>query len=148
MPGKDTPQQSSTGVIAYIKVRNEATKGVTSAKRQFERRLAQEIKENPKRFWNYVRSKTKVKSGISDLTKEDGSKTKSDEEKAEVLNDFFASVFTRDDTTDIPELDVKYDGAPLEDIVTTSDKVLKKLKKLNPSKSPGPDAERGSRRLS
>ncbi len=53
-----------------------------------------------------------MKSGISDLTKEDGSKTKSDEEKAEVL-DFFASVFTREDTTDIPEPHVKYDGAPL-----------------------------------
>ena len=63
---------------AYIKLRNEATKGVRSAKRQFERRLAKEIKENPKGFWNYVRSKTKVKSGISDLVKENGDKTSSD----------------------------------------------------------------------
>ena len=35
---------------AYIKLRNEATKGVKSAKRQFERRLAQEIKETPIRI--------------------------------------------------------------------------------------------------
>ena len=41
---------------AYIKLRNEATSGVRSAKRQFEQKLAQEIKENPKGFWNYIRS--------------------------------------------------------------------------------------------
>eukprot|EP00057_Strongylocentrotus_purpuratus_P009185 XP_011663659.1 PREDICTED: RNA-directed DNA polymerase from mobile element jockey-like [Strongylocentrotus purpuratus] len=124
---------------AYIKLRNEATKDVRSAKIKFERRLAQEIKENPKGFWNYVRSKTKVKSGISDLIKEDGSKTTSDEEKAEVLNEFFASVFTREDVTTIPEPEVKFDGDPLEEVVITTEEVLKKLKKLNPSKSPGPD---------
>ncbi len=32
---------------AYIKLTNEATKGVRSAKRQLEKMLAQEIKENP-----------------------------------------------------------------------------------------------------
>jgi len=31
------------------------------AKQQFERKLAMDIKSNPKRFYAYVRSKTKVK---------------------------------------------------------------------------------------
>ena len=48
----------------YVKLRNAATHGVRSAKIEFERKLADEIKENPKSFWSYVRSKTKVKKGI------------------------------------------------------------------------------------
>jgi hypothetical protein len=124
---------------AYIKLRNEATKGVRSAKRQFERKLAQEIKENTKGFWNYVRSNTKVKSGISDLSKDDGTKTSCDEEKAEVLNSFYASVFTQEDVNIIPEPDTKFVGEPLMDAVILEEEVLKKLKNLKPTKSPGPD---------
>ena len=45
------------------------TKDVKNAKREYEKKLAAEIKDNPKAFWKYVRSKTKVKSGIKDLKK-------------------------------------------------------------------------------
>ena len=56
-----------------------------------------------------MRSKTKVKTGISDLDKEDGTRTKNDEEKANVLNDFFASVFTREDLSHVPEPELKFE---------------------------------------
>ena len=65
------------------------------AKRSYERKLAEEIKVNPKSFWKYVRSKTKVKQGISNLERQDGSFAHTDEEKAEELNKFFASAFGR-----------------------------------------------------
>ena len=123
----------------YVKLRNAATYGVRSAKREFEKKLADEIKVNPKSFWSYVRSKTKVKKGISDLDKEDGTRTQNDEEKADVLNKFFASVFTREDLENIPDPEMKFDGTPLEGLNISSDEVLKKLMKMNPSKSPGPD---------
>ena len=125
--------------LNYVKARNEATKEVRRAKRQFEKRLAKEIKNSPKGFWNYVRSKTKVKSGISDLIKDDGEKTQTDEEKADVLNNFFASVFTQEDISHIPDPEPRFDGEPLKDVKFDKEEVLKKLKNLNPSKSPGPD---------
>ena len=54
--------------------RNLASKGVRNAKRKFEKNLAAEIKKDPKCFWKYVRSKTKVKkTGINDMEREDGS---------------------------------------------------------------------------
>ena len=88
----------------YIQARNDATKEVRRAKHQFEKRLAKDIKNSPKGFWNYIRSKTKVKSGISNLIKDDGTKTQTDEEKAaDLLNNFFASVFTQEDMSYIPD---------------------------------------------
>ena len=62
-----------------------------------------------------------------------------DREKADVLNDFFSSVFTRENLTDIPEPNPKNNKDTLEDIQFTEEEIMKKLKKLNPTKSPGPD---------
>ena len=123
----------------YCRARNAATNEVRRAKRTYERKLAEEIKVNPKSFWKYVRSKTKVKKGISDLKRKDGSVAYSDEDKAEELNSFFASVFTREDSANVPEPETKYHGDKLVTVTVTTEEVLKKLKKLNPSKSPGPD---------
>ena len=125
--------------LKYIQARNAATKDIRGAKRNFEKKLAADIKTNPKSFWKYVRSKTKVKAGISDLEKGDGSYAHTDSEKAEVLNEFFSSVFTREDLKDIPEPRSRNKEDILEDILITDEDVLKKLQKLNPTKSPGPD---------
>ena len=123
----------------YCHIRNEATKEVRKAKKYYERNLANETKTNPKAFWKYVRSKTKVKSGVKDLLKEDGSYAHTDGDKAEILNSFFASVFTDEDLSDVPVPDNMFDGDKLTDVVFTVEEVAKQLQKLNPTKSPGPD---------
>ena len=124
---------------AYCKARNEVTKEVRKAKRSYEKKLAEEIKDNPKSFWKYVRDKTNVKQGVSDLEKEDGSFAHTDEEKAEKLNKFFSSVFTIEDDSDIPEPDLKHIGDTLSSITISREEVKKKLQKMNASKSHGPD---------
>ena len=73
----------------YTRSRNKATYSVRKAKRNFERKIALDIKNDPKSFWNYVRSKTKVKTAVGNLLKPDGSMTNNEAEKAEVLNIFF-----------------------------------------------------------
>ena len=96
-------------------------------------------------FMNLIRygynncSKTKTKSGISDLRKDNGSLTSTDLEKAEVLNRFFISIFTQENTETMPEVESFSKGIPLEYIEITSNMVFKKLSALNPSKSPGQD---------
>ena len=44
--------------MKYCAARNKATKATIYAKKNYERNIAQNIKENPKNFWSYVRSKT------------------------------------------------------------------------------------------
>ena len=105
----------------------------------FKYQLVNDIKDNPKAFWYYARSKTKTKSGISDLRKDNGSLTNTDLEKADVLNNFFISVFTQENTNTMPEIDSFSKGGPLKYVLITPNMVLKKLSALNKSKSPGQD---------
>ena len=59
---------------------------------------------------------------------------------ANILNEYFASVYTEEDTSEIPIVPIVYRGNnPLRKIEITVDKVKMKLKKLNSNKSAGPD---------
>jgi hypothetical protein len=64
--------------------------------------------------------------------------TSSDKEKAEVLADFFSSVFIVEVDSDLPAVECRTNHQ-LDSIEITPDKVEKKLKDWKISKSPGPD---------
>jgi hypothetical protein len=123
---------------AYAQARNQAKWACRKAVRDFERKLAQEAKTNPKAFYAYARSKLKTKEGIADLEDGDGGVATSDAEKAEVLNTFFSSVFTKEDVDNIPTFEPRSE-VKLENFNITATEVRKKLQKLKPNKSPGPD---------
>lgn len=86
-----------------------------------------------------MRSKTKTKSGISALEKQDGSLTTSDQETAETLNNYFTTVFVNEEIEVIPHMESRQPTTPLTNINITEELVDKAIRKVNPSKSPGPD---------
>ena len=90
------------------------------AKRNRELIISKDIKSNPKKFYQYIASKTSKKDNIPDLVTNDGSRVKSDIEKANVLNLFFNSVFTKEKLDHIPEFEyqVKEDNFVSESSVT------------------------------
>ena len=67
---------------------------VRKAKALRELNLARDVKKNKKSFYRYVSDKRKTRENVGPLQKETGDLVTWDMEKAEVLNDFFASVFT------------------------------------------------------
>ncbi|KFQ20880.1 hypothetical protein N332_01897, partial [Mesitornis unicolor] len=67
---------------------------VRKAKAQMKLNLARDIKGNKKNFYRYISDKRKAREDMGPLWKENGELVTRDTEKAEVLNDFFASVFT------------------------------------------------------
>ena len=73
----------------------ELNKLTCNLEREFEIKLAEDVKTHPKAFWKYSNDKLKTRDKVNDLLKEDGSLTKNNNEKAEVLNSFFKSVFIR-----------------------------------------------------
>ncbi|KFV08192.1 hypothetical protein N340_06134, partial [Tauraco erythrolophus] len=66
---------------------------VRKAKALIELNLARDIKGNKKNFYRYVSDKKRSREKVGPLQKEIGDLATRDMEKAEVLNDFFASVF-------------------------------------------------------
>ena len=59
--------------------------------------------------------------------------------KADVLSTFFSSVFTVEDSEEIPTIPGNFDGPTLDDVDISSRVVEEKLAALRPTSSPGPD---------
>ena len=123
----------------YIHARNQARKKCRNAQKKQEETVARDSKKNPKAFWSFIKAKTNSRSGIADLKMPDGTKTASDLEKAELLNTFFQSVFTKEDEGPLPIppfIDCKQE---FEDFVIEEVEVRKVLANLQVDKAPGPD---------
>ena len=126
--------------LQYTAARNSYNHAIDKSKENYENKIASEVKENPKQFWKYVNKKTKTKGKITELLNPAGNAITDDKGKAEILNDHFASVFTKEKMDDIPQLDLEKDDINIIDSVTVStEKLIKLLNKLNISKSAGPD---------
>ena len=122
---------------AYCKVRNQVRRITRKATKLYEKDIAAQAKDNPKKFWTYVRSKTKRREDIPNLNKPDNTTTSTNQEKAELLAEYFTSVFTNepDGHWDVPEPTSVHNGL----VDTSRNAVHKILGKIKTSKSPGPD---------
>ena len=77
-------------------IKNRLTKQIRLAKRNFERKIAKNIKADSKSFFTYVRSKTRVQSTVGPLMDENGVLVSDSQEMGNMSNTFFASVFTQE----------------------------------------------------
>ena len=123
----------------YRRVKNELRTITRRLRETFESNIAIEVKNQPKKFWADVNSRTKTRSKIPPLKNDDGSKAITAAEKAEALNRFFSSVFTEERLDNIPEDHADFSGELLDMFAISPEMVLKKLNELNPNKTPGPD---------
>ena len=64
--------------------------------------------------------------GISNLTMKNGDLTETDHQKADVLKDFFTSVFTKEDDSKLPDIKDKTDTI-LSHVDITQESMFKKL---------------------
>ncbi|KFV02613.1 hypothetical protein N340_00830, partial [Tauraco erythrolophus] len=77
---------------------------VRKAKALIELNLARDIKGNKKSFYRYVSDKKRSRENVGPLRKEMGDPATWDMEKAEVLNDFFVSVFNGKSSSCTPQV--------------------------------------------
>ncbi len=127
----------------YNKIRNQVRKETRKLKKNFERKLAKEAKENPKAVWNYINSKSKTRHGIGELhtdPRDDSSPTTdNDKLKAQILANFYSSVFTQEPTGEIPQIDERNVMQHMTALTVTENNIEEVLQKLKVNKSPGPD---------
>ena len=127
--------------LRYNQARNKVKQCVRRDKRDFERNIAVHAKEKPKAFWSHARRKLKTKHGIApllaDVNKKDSLKF-DDKEKADILQLQFSSVFTKEPVGALPEFQKRCEVKILFKKISADD-VKKKLLRLNPDKSIGPD---------
>ena len=77
----------------YKQARNKVTTEMRRSKYNYEKNRASTIKTDFKLFWSYVRSKLKTKTNLNQLKQACGTLTNDNQQKADLLNCYFASVF-------------------------------------------------------
>ena len=97
--------------VVYKEALNAATKEVRKSKRNFEFKLAQNIKSDSKSFYAYVISKQNVRDKVGPLEDNAGDIITEGILMAEELNTHFSSVFTREDTSSLPVPEIKFNGS-------------------------------------
>ena len=123
-----------------VEANKRAAREVRRAKLNYEKKLADNLKYDAKSFYAYVRSRSKSRSGIGVLGRDDGVRVESPEEVAEEFKRYnFSTVFSLEDMTSLPEVGGGREGEDLSDMVVSREKVRDLLGKLRADKAPGVD---------
>ena len=121
---------------------NLATTEIRKSKRNFEKKLADNITNDSKSFYAYVRSKQKVRDKVGPLENNSGHIISNGFQMAEVLNEYFSSVFTTEDISSLPVPFTKFEGSKSEhlgQLLVTPEMIAKQIKKIKYYNSPGVD---------
>ena len=123
----------------FAQTRREVKAMIKHKKKLYTTKLKDSFHNNPKRFWSFIKTTTKQNRSPGFLR--DGQCFVTDpEDKANLLNRFFQSVFTANDTTanSLPAQRIP-NAIYLSKIQLTTAEMAKTLKSLDPKKAPGPD---------
>ena len=77
-----TRSQSTADHVAYTQARNALRTLTRNLRKQFERQIANNVKENPKAFWNYARNRMKTRPALGNIEGIDGKLYTSDIDKS------------------------------------------------------------------
>ncbi len=111
---------------------------IRNAKRNFEKRLACQNGGNSRPFYAYIKQRTKTRPSIGPLKNANKETVSEDQGMAELLNNFFSSVFTREDTEHFPRA-ADMETIVLEEVNITEKAVKDKIRNLKPESATGPD---------
>ena len=107
-----------------------------------ERDISFNAKTNNKAFWKYIYAKAKSTSGIASLHANlldvNSILVDNNKEKANILNKYFASVYTEEPNGEIPAIPTR-SSVNQEGVIIIENALKNLLSELDVNKSPGPD---------
>ena len=131
--------KSEENFSSYKVERNKVVTELKKSKYHYEKDLATRIKTDNKLFWSHVRAKTNTKSTLGALENQQGELTNNETETANLLNNYFASVFEIEPNDQLPDFQERNYDFALMDIEIEEGKFSKIINALKPDKSQGPD---------
>ena len=100
----------------FRRARNKLRTLTLSLWANFESHLVTNLRTSAKGFWRYAGTRLRTKTRVEDLKAEDGTMVREDNDKANLLNHFFQSVFTVEDPVLPAAPPPLYAGPPLNNI--------------------------------
>ena len=101
--------------------------------------VSKDLKDKPKMFWSYIKSRRQESTGVAPLKNKDGFIHSGNSSKVEILNDQFVSAYTREDKTNMPSKGPS-PHPTMEKINVQSKGVHKLLSDLKTHNATGPDS--------
>lgn len=130
-------------IESFKLLRRKCKKLVRSKYNEYLYNLSTEVSTNPKKFWSFYSTKTKTRKIPTAVVKDDLCKSlvTNPQEKANLFNDHFNSVFNQMDTEPPPPgmHPIVPQTEEISTITVSVEEVEEVLSNLNASKSPGPD---------
>src|SRR5213080_283938 len=80
-------------LVEYKLALNKVTDLYRKAKSNFDGKLAKNIRNNKKAFYNYVRSHSEIKDKVGPLSDENGNLLSDSRDMCKFLNNYFSSIF-------------------------------------------------------
>ena len=130
--------QTAEHLTKYKTKRNDVRSATQSEALTREKEISSEIQSNPKKLWSYLRQRTTIRESIPALIKPNGMLTDTDDERAEVLSNFFTSVFTEEPPGN-GEISPPPTTSIDDNLELTMNDLREELNRLDTSESPGQD---------
>lgn len=92
-----------------------------------------------RKYTKYVKSKTKNKTTVGPLVTQDKKIITDNKEMAEMLNQFFSSVFTKEDLNNVPDAEAEIVTRAMPPVQVSEQDVAKKIRELRRDAAAGPD---------
>ena len=95
----------------YEKAKRKASKEIKAAKIKYKNTFLKISKQNSEAFWKYVHSETKTTGeSVGNLVVDSGEIVSEGIMKATILNDFFTSVFPKENTSTMSKFNSRCEG--------------------------------------
>ena len=134
--------KADSDYLLYVTTKRRCEREIRQSKRNLEINIAKQAKTNPKKFFQYIRSKKTVKEKIGPIKDTDDMLVSDNKIMATILNNFFHSVFITEDTSSLPTpvaMFTKSNNEKLRIDEISEDDINQHLRNLDPNKSTGAD---------
>ena len=127
----------------FSSYRNKMKKISKANRKKYEATLASEAKTKPKAVYNYINKRLNIQKKITEIHANSESTesriTEGNDLIIDTFSKYFASIFTKDDNNHLPTIDILPCKSEINEFLVTERMVSKQIRKLDITKSAGPD---------